>query len=51
MSAANITAQKNYRTSLLHIDYTRKLAEIVSHLLSLYSGTMYPAQASAHPPL
>ncbi len=51
MSAANITAQKNYRTSLLHIDYIRKLAETVSHLLSLFTGTVYPAQASAHPPV
>ena len=45
------TSQKSYRTSLLLITFIRKLAETVSHLLSLRSGTMYPAQESAHPPL
>ena len=30
---------------------TEKLAEVVSHLLSLFTGTKYLAQSSAHPPV
>ena len=30
---------------------TEKLAEVVSHLLTLFTGTKYPAQSSAHPPV
>jgi len=38
--------------ALLAITFlAQKLAEVVSHLLSLYNGTMYPSQASAHPPV
>jgi len=30
---------------------TEKLAEVVSHLLTLFTGTKYLAQSSAHPPV
>gem|GEM_PF-2120555 len=42
---------KHNRALLVGGIWAKLLAEVVSHLLSLYFGTMYPEQSSAHPPV
>ena len=50
MLAANQLSRKCYQT-LFHNSKLIAQAEVVSHLISLSSGTMYPAQTSFQPPV
>jgi hypothetical protein len=50
MFAAIQLSKESYPT-LFHNQRLIAHAEVISHLISLYTGTMYPVQSSFQPPV